>query len=456
MDGRGSYEEVPGGDDAGPCAPRASRRGRLAVVGGLLSAAALASLGLGSSSWLARGQTASSQLSSVSTYKFTYKDFVKEDDIKAYLEMIGVEGSLGSDAAGGYLLTGLTFTASSGFTSSYVLVFTLEGKIERITSLYGKQLENKGATSLDKHTIYQALGLKLYNTTHALVAFGDSTGKLEGPRMLWAWRSDEWLTLCDGKTNDAHDIQWAFDDAAVWQADGTTLVGEYDVVSGKKLAKFDEKRVSDPNHVQAVAEDKVEWTLGGEYGDYEIEDSDGTVYKAGKTVWSGQHNAEFFGEDEFCMFDNQEKPDNHYSHSRLLCVKLEKDGSTRRGVVTFSYSMGAYTPHFGDADRLPTGNMLGVHWPDELTDATDYDVHAVVTFDVVNNFKQMNVYDGTYMIKTISKDDTVDKTDGTLSFLAHWRTTPVSVDVPSAAAKATVIVTNQWGDDVSTEVDCTK
>ena len=557
MDGRGSYEEVPGGDDAGPCAPRASRRGRLAVVGGLLSAAALASLGLGSSSWLARGQTASQQLSSVSTYKFTYKDFVKEDDIKAYLEMIGVdtdgseeklldyvprevtieydakkvEGSLGSDAAGGYLLTGLTFTASSGFTSSYVLVFTLEGKIERITSLYGKQLENKGATSLDKHTIYQALGLKLYNTTHALVAFGDSTGKLEGPRMLWAWRSDEWLTLCDGKTNDAHDIQWAFDDAAVWQADGTTLVGEYDVVSGKKLAKFDEKRVSDPNHVQAVAEDKVfyissrqtdaivkmdvegkvEWTLGGEYGDYEIEDVDGTVYKAGKTVWSGQHNAEFFGEDEFCMFDNQEKPDNHYSHSRLLCVKLEKDGSTRRGVVTFSYSMGAYTPHFGDADRLPTGNMLGVHWPDELTDATDYDVravevvrddgdlawemkvkgakceakkcsrdnkgwtsysierfyanpilsnvaceNAVVTFDVVNNFKQMNVYDGTYMIKTISKDDTVDKTDGTLSFLPHWRTTPVSVDVPSAAAKATVIVTNQWGDDVSTEVDCTK
>ena len=82
MDGRGSYEEVPGGDDAGPCAPRASRRGRLAVVGGLLSAAALASLGLGSSSWLARGQTASSQLSSVSTYKFTYKDFVKEDDIR--------------------------------------------------------------------------------------------------------------------------------------------------------------------------------------------------------------------------------------------------------------------------------------------------------------------------------------------------------------------------------------
>ncbi|KAH8052576.1 voltage-gated potassium channel [Aureococcus anophagefferens] len=328
------------------------------------------------------------KLSSVSTYKFTYKDFVKEDDIKAYLEMIGVdtddseekfdyvprevtieydskkvEGSLGSDAAGGYLLTGLTFTASSGFTSSYVLAVA-EDKVFYISS----------------------------------------------------------------RQTDA-------------------------------IVKMD-------------VEGKVEWTLGGEYGDYEIEDSDGTVYKAGKTVWSGQHNAEFFGEDEFCMFDNQEKPDNHYSHSRLLCVKLEKDGSTRRGVVTFSYSMGAYTPHFGDADRLPTGNMLGVHWPDELTDATDYDVgrsrssrrrrprlgdeDAVVTFDVVNNFKQMNVYDGTYMIKTISKDDTVDKTDGTLSFLAHWRTTPVSVDVPSAAAKATVIVTNQWGDDVSTEVDCTK
>jgi hypothetical protein len=347
--------------------------------------------------------------------------------------------------------------------------------------------------------------------------------------MLWGWRGDTWETLCDGKKNDAHDIQWAYDTAAVWQADGTTKILEADAKTGESLAHFDEKRVSDPNHVQAVAEDavfyvssrgtsaivkmdaagKVEYTLGGEWGDYKITDADGKTYAAGETVWSGQHNAEYFGDDEFCMFDNQLHPENIYSHSRLLCVKLEKAGSTKRGVVTFSYAMGSYTPHFGDCDRLPTSNMLGVHWPDELTDEVDYDVRAVevvrssgdlawelkvkgvkceaatcardnegwtsfsierfytapllssvacsdgvLAFDVVNNFKQMNTYAGSYLVKAVYDDDDIDKTDGTFDFLPHWRQTAVSVDVPADATRATVLVWNQWGDEAETEVAC--
>ena len=171
--------------------------------------------------------------------------------------------------------------------------------------------------------------------------------------------------------------------------------------------------------------------------------------------------------------------------------------------------MGAYTPHFGDNDRLPTGNQLGVHWPDELTTDVDYDVRAVevvrdsgdlawemkimgvkceetkcardnkgwtsysmerfytapiissascsdgvVTFDVVNNFKQMNLYEGSYLVKAIVDDDDIDKTDGTFDFLPHWRQTALSVDVPSSTSRATIYVTNQFGDESSEEVSC--
>ena len=227
----------------------------------------------------------------------------------------------------------------------------------------------------------------MFNSTHVLLSLSDDG--TSGPRALWEWRTDTWTSLCEGESNDAHDIQWAYEDAAIWQLDGTTKVEEITVSTNEVLSHFKESKVQDPNHCQAVEKDSVfyissrqtnsiikmdddgtiEWVLGGEYGDYKIVDYDGTVYKAGDVVWSGQHNAEFFGEDEFCMFDNQEKPDNLYSHSRLLCVKLEKDGDSKRGVVTFDYDMGAYTPHFGDNDRPPTGNMLGAGNPTPTVNA---------------------------------------------------------------------------------------
>ena len=272
------------GASSSSAAERGPRRwgSRLGVLGGLVCAAGVGT----SASWRRGGGVAGggAALSSFKSYELSYEDFVKEDDVKAFIKMQGlstddsfedlseyaprkieieldkssVEGAVGSAALGGFVMTGLTFTDSKvGFTASYVAILTLEGGVERVTSLYGKMLKDKGAADLKDDVIYQALGLKLYNTTHALVALGESTGKLDGPRMLWAWRSDEWQTLCDGKTNDAHDIQWAYDTAAVWQADGTTRIEATDVVTGKNLVKFDEKRVSDPNHVQAVAQDEI-------------------------------------------------------------------------------------------------------------------------------------------------------------------------------------------------------
>ena len=50
----------------------------------------------------------------------------------------------------------------------------------------------------------------------------------------------------------------------------------------------------------------VEWTVGGPRGDFELVDLDGTRHAAseGTSLWYGQHNLEYFGEDEYMMFDN--------------------------------------------------------------------------------------------------------------------------------------------------------
>ena len=47
--------------------------------------------------------------------------------------------------------------------------------------------------------------------------------------------------------------------------------------------------------------------------------------------------------------------------------------------------MDGYSPHFGDADRLPTGNILGCYWPEATTAATPYDELVV---EVVRDTKE--------------------------------------------------------------------
>ncbi|KAH8054387.1 voltage-gated potassium channel [Aureococcus anophagefferens] len=324
--------------------------------------------------------------------------------------------------------------------------------------------------------------------------------------------------------------QWAYEEAAVWQVDGTTKVEEASAATGRILDHFAEVRVQDPNHLQATEEDTkfyissrqtnaiikmnadgaVEWTLGGEYGDYKIEDYDGTIYRAGEVVWSGQHNAEYFGDDEFCMFDNQEETSNLYAQSRLLCVKLVDDGDSKKGVVTFSYFMGAYTPHFGTttacrratssactgptASRRTTSRRRAVEverdsgdlawemkvlgpkcdaakrcdhaevgwyaysiervygapllWDLECSDAT-------LSFKTVNNFKQMNEFKGYYSVAAaVTGDDDAASVDGHFDFAAHWRETAVDVDVPAKTSRVQLTVTNQFGDETAAHVDC--
>ncbi|KAH8080376.1 voltage-gated potassium channel [Aureococcus anophagefferens] len=493
-------------------------------------------------------------------YTLTYCDFLEFEGVRAFLKSQGVdkddwstfddlekyvprevtfevahdkvEGAIGVGALEGYVFTSLVYHYDGAFTASYLVVVDYYGNLVQVSPTYGETMIDKGYTASKgvKDMVYQVLGLKMFNNTHVLLSLGESGGT-SGPRALWHWRADAYVTLCGGKTNDAHDIQWAYEEAAVWQVDGTTKVEEASAATGRILDHFAEVRVQDPNHLQATEEDTkfyissrqtnaiikmnadgaVEWTLGGEYGDYKIEDYDGTIYRAGEVVWSGQHNAEYFGDDEFCMFDNQEETSNLYAQSRLLCVKLVDDGDSKKGVVTFSYFMGAYTPHFGDNDRLPTGNQLGVHWPYYVETDDEYDVRAVeverdsgdlawemkvlgpkcdaakrcdhaevgwyaysiervygapllwdlecsdatLSFKTVNNFKQMNEFKGYYSVAAaVTGDDDAASVDGHFDFAAHWRETAVDVDVPAKTSRVQLTVTNQFGDETAAHVDC--
>ena len=75
----------------------------------------------------------------------------------------------------------------------------------------------------------------------------------------------------------------------------------------------------------------VEWTVGGPRGDFELVDLDGARYAAseGKSLWYGQHNLEYFGEDEYMMFDNNLNVTTSNTFvgdraSRLLIVQVDE------------------------------------------------------------------------------------------------------------------------------------
>ena len=73
------------------------------------------------------------------------------------------------------------------------------------------------------------------------------------------------------------------------------------------------------------------WIAGGAAGNLTLIDEDGGVHPPGTNLWSGQHNAEYVGDDEYCLFDNQEGTG---ANSRLLCVELDYHRS--KAAVTFA------------------------------------------------------------------------------------------------------------------------
>ena len=480
----------------------------------------------------------------------TYGDFLELDGIKKFLGDEGLanassydelsdlvpreivtrvtrdraEGVVGVAASLGYVAFGLSRSSPrGGTTAAYVLVMDYRGAVVALSPTLGKVLRQKGWSDADERELYKPLAIKPYNSSALLVALSAKAG-LKGPRALWHWRANTWTVLCDGRENDAHDAQWAYSGDALWQADGYTVIKKYDAATGRELAEFAEHRVEDPNHVQLIEEDSlafvssrstngivkedaatgdVVWVLGGEHGKFDIVDERGHNHTAGSNYFLGQHNAEYFGDDEYCLFDNQK---GSAKSSRLLCLRLDEAEGV--ATVTFIYSLGSKTPHFGDNDRLPTGNFLGLHWPDTVDYDDQFEVRVIevendgdvameikvagdlcrnatgcyrddygwtsysaerfydaplvyettcglhaVSFKTVNNFKQNDLANGTYAVR-VNGDE---RKSGAFSFKPHWRPQDVTVDgLGTLAANDVVIlrVANAWGDESSTTLDC--
>merc|ERR1712196_741433 len=95
------------------------------------------------------------------------------------------------------------------------------------------------------------------------------------------------------------------------------------------------------------------------------------------TLWMGQHNVEYFGEQEYMMFDNAYDPttDTFVGDSRLLVVRVDEEAST--ATLVWEYKLGYNSSVFGDNDRLPTGNLLASGWPAKPTATVNYDAQIV-------------------------------------------------------------------------------
>ena len=172
------------------------------------------------------------------------------------------------------------------------------------------------------------------------------------------------------------------------------------------------------------------------------------------------------------------------------------------------YKFNDYSSHFGDNDRLPTGNMLGCYWPYYQYDTGDsYDERAVeitrpggdtawqldvvgapvteaeytrskgdewtfysierfytaplvynltcsvgtLSFSTHNNFKQSNPSKAMY---AVTSETGSSLGSGTFDFTPHWRETFVSVDAQGLTGVVDVSVTNTWGDETVKSAQC--
>ena len=301
-----------------------------------------------------------------------------------------VQGELGPDALGGYVAVNICYLNSTEYTASYLIVTDLYGAD---VSIY-PTLRGSAATSADDGESPRPLhlhfcALKLRDPATFLLA-GDNGTTEAGGVYLWKWATDEYVHLLDNK--NCHDAQWAYDapgdDGAVWMPDfeGYNLQ-KYNVSSGATLATVPINYTSDINHAQLVDGDKTavvssretnsvikvdiatgeaQWTLGGDLGEFDIVTPQGDTTPAGESYFSGQHNAEYYGEvvdewgdtvEEYGMFDNAYE---QRKSSRVLVLRVNANAKVAR--VVYEKDVGAYCPEYGDADRMPTGNILSTFW----------------------------------------------------------------------------------------------
>lgn len=452
--------------------------------------------------------------------------------IKIELNRDLVKGSIGPSAEDGHIAFNLIRMADHAvtYTSSLLVIMRLDGTLEKVYNTY-----NVG--SGDTHFC----GLKLRDPETFILGGDVATSEL-GQQYILDWKSGEFTKLGNGTLANCHDIQWAFEGDNIWQpgnhSEGTIELK--DAQTGQKIKSIQMAPFAkDINHVglighdtQAIAssrmtdaiikvdveQEEIMWIGGGVAGHLELVTINGETMANGSAMFSGQHNAEYFGEDEYMMFDNQYETGNA---SRMLVVHIDEIEKKMEEKWEFSfheYPWG-YSPYFGDNDRLPTGNLLSSFWPlymsgedhldimyearaaevvrethelawdmkvygnngcekrvCERSNAEGWKMYSVerfydspqiynetcdlsdmkVTFYTVNNFKQNNEYEGSYNITGPGVVGILSQ--GVFNFSAHWRQTEVTAILgkfdPDSSSKVKLFVTNQWGDHSLKTIKC--
>ena len=380
--------------------------------------------------------------------------------------------------------------------------------------------------------VYRAAGLKNWDDESLVAAIGKGS-HLNGYVIRADWSTGDWSKLSDAKIN-IHDVQRSYGAAAsysysydaFWTPQAGETYQETDVATGAALVEHAvPSDAKDVNHVQPIEDDaravfssrmtnaiikgearsgEALWVLGGDDGEFSIEAPSGEVHSAGYSYWRGQHNAQYIGDGEYAMFDNNY--DHEDEGSRMLIVSVDEDAYEAK--IEWEYDVDTYSKVFGDNDRLPTGNLLGCWWQSstyahddaydakvvelvrassevafELEVSSDrgcsaaaspcsvdgtwllYSVEKFYTAPLIANvtcdgdalaflawdtYKATSAYPGSY---TVYDDDGALRASGSFDFAAYWRTTTVSV-ADAALSSGSVLVENRWGSSASVEFTC--
>ena len=249
--------------------------------------------------------------------------------INIQIDVSAVQGSIGEQALEGKVAFHLSHSnESTTADSSYLVVMDLYGNVTWVEPLY-----NKHGSEIE---VFHGLALKMKNSSHILIGTG-ADNSMKGPRMLYDVKTGVRSFIGSERVKgESHDLQWSTQGDTFW----SPTMNQWDAITGHELAAYtiSGTETADVNHIQLLEEDTmavissrstdsivivnmsgtVQKVLGGEYGEVALVDMNGEIYDRGATLWTGQHNAEYFGEGEYYMFDNEYNTGNN---SRLLMVE---------------------------------------------------------------------------------------------------------------------------------------
>ncbi|KAH8068936.1 voltage-gated potassium channel [Aureococcus anophagefferens] len=263
----------------------------------------------------------------------------------------------------------------------------------------------------------------------------------------------------------------------------------------------------------------VDWIAGGESGTLTVENLDGTIYTPGSSElpFYGQHNAEYFGENEIFMVDNQY---DESSPSFFRVYEVDEAAMTMRETWNYAYSTYPFgnMPFYGDLDRLPTTSrraasaefyvseidrsdgdkvvweaaVYGLNSNDcektggvsacarnswggwraysaervylhplvfDATCRVDKANNTVLRFSTVNSIKQNDPTKASFRLEEQGEAGRAKVFSGDFTFVPHWRTTEVIQTLATSSLEGSLFsltVTNEWDAFKTTDVQCIK